>query len=103
MNAKLQFRFSVGSHRFDFPGRILLMAPIQELVIPPKAAPPAPRSNGQGCRVMGTARAKSYLFAITINHSAIGVVPVDLERGVVAGADLRELANTSEEISWAIN
>ena len=51
-------------------------------VIPPEAAPKAPRSNGQGCRVIGTAKTKTQIFGITVNHRTIGVVPVDLERGV---------------------
>jgi hypothetical protein len=60
---------------------------IPVLVIPPKAAPEAPRSNGQGCRVI----------TITINHSAIGVAPVGLERGVAARHEASQMRNTSED------
>ena len=50
---------------------------------PPGDAPEAPRSNGQGGRVIGSATAKRDRFAITINGTnTIGViVAVDLERG----------------------
>jgi len=81
----------------EINGRVFLEKPMTDLDIPPKAGPPAPRSNGQGCRVIRTARAKANPFAFTISHSTIGVVPVDLERGVRRRAGERELDNTREE------
>lgn len=59
-------------------------SPIPEMESTDKVAPRAPRSNGRGSRVIGTATAKNEGFAITVNQGhAIGViVGVDLERGV---------------------
>jgi hypothetical protein len=76
--------------------RVCLEKPMAELPIPPNAGPPAPRSNGQGCRVIRTARAKDT-FAITVSHRTIGVVPVDSERGVGRRAGEREFDHTLEE------
>jgi len=45
-----------------------------------QGAPQALRSNGRGCRVIGTATARNDIFAITVNEDTMGVVPVDLER-----------------------
>ena len=81
----------------EIDGRVFLEKPMAGLVIPPNAVPPAPRSNGQGCRVMRTARAKDNSFAITVSHRTIGVVPVDLERGVWRRAGERESDNRPEE------
>jgi hypothetical protein len=81
----------------EIDGRVFLEKPIAGLVIPPDAVPPAPRSNGQGCRVIRTARAKDNTFAITVSHRTIGVVPVDLERGVRRRAGERESVNPPEE------
>ena len=84
----------------EFPerdGRVFLEKPMTDLVIPPNAGPPAPRSNGQGCRVIRTAKAKDNTFAITVSHRTIGVVPVDLERGVWRRAGERESDNPPEE------
>ena len=66
---------------YDFYVRVLSGSPIP--VPPAKGAPQAPRSNGWGCRVIGTATAKNNTFAITVNGGdTIGVVVgVDLERG----------------------
>jgi hypothetical protein len=84
----------------EFPkidGRVFLEMPMAELPIPPNAGPPASRSNGEGCRVIRTARAKDNTFAITVSHRTIGVVPVDLERGVGRRAGDREFDHTLEE------
>ena len=97
MNARLRLRCEWVSQRREFEGRTILPTPMPELFLPPKAAPQAPRSNGQGCRVIGTAKAKSDIFEITINQSAMGVVPVDLERGVPAAARHHEPENAWEE------
>src|SRR5215212_4954330 len=86
MNARRQFRFPPLSAQGRFVGRVRLERATPQIAIPPKAAPPAPRSNGKGCRVIGTARAKDDPFAITVSHDTIGVVPVDLERGRLAAA-----------------
>jgi hypothetical protein len=49
---------------------------------PKMGAPPAPRSNGWGPGDR-TAKAKYEVFAITVNgRNTIGVVSIDLERGV---------------------
>ena len=90
----------------EFPeigGRVFLEKPMAGLLIPPDAVPPAPRSNGQGCRVIRTAKAKDNTFAITVSHRTIGVVPVDLERGVWRRAGEREIGQSTGGISWAIN
>jgi len=86
MNARRHLRLPPLSAQGRFVGRVRLERATPQIAIPPKAAPPAPRSNGKGCRVIGTARAKDENFAITVNHRAIGVAPVDLERGVLATA-----------------
>ena len=66
-------------------------------LIPPKAAPPAPRSNGKGLPCDGDGESEDSSFAITVDRSAIGVAPVDLERGVPAALDISKRADLSEE------
>lgn len=72
----------------DISGRLLSESPMPELVRPEEGAPPAPRSSGMGCRVIGAATAKKEIFAITVNGcDTIGViVGVDLERGAPASS-----------------
>jgi hypothetical protein len=69
---------------YDFNLRVLSESPIPEMEPPHGSAPPAPRSDGWRCRVIGPATAKSEIFVITVNRDhMIGViVVVDLERGV---------------------
>ena len=80
----------MNAKRSELDGLTIFATPMAALLLPPKAAPQAPRSNGPGCRVIGTAKAKSDLFEITINQSAIGVAPVDLERGA-SGVNTSEI------------
>jgi len=81
---------AMNAKRLRLDGRIIFGTPMRELVPPPKAAPEAPRSNGPGCRVIRLAKAKTEVFGITVNHRAIGVAPVDLERGA-SGANTSEI------------
>lgn len=61
----------------EFFGRLLSESPMPELVRPGKGPPPAPRSSGMGCRVIGAATAKKEIFAITVNGcDTIGVIVV---------------------------
>jgi hypothetical protein len=67
-----------------------------ESVIPPEAAPTAPRSNGKGLPCDGDGESEDPNFAITVDRSAIGVAPVDLERGGSA-PDIKKKVDSSEE------
>jgi len=98
MNAKPRLSCSWVSKHCESDALLVSETLRPELLLPLKPSPEAPRSNGQGCRVIGTAKAKTDVFGITVNQRAIGVVPVDLERGVPAAvAGHRESANRLEE------
>lgn len=67
----------------DFYVRVLSGSPIPEMEPNHGVAPQAPRSNGWRGRVIGPAKAKTGVFAITVHGHMIGVIVfVDLERGV---------------------
>lgn len=68
---------------YDFYLRVLSGSPIPEREPSHEGFPPAPRSNGWGCRVIPSATAKNDSFAITVRGGAtiVGIVCVDLERG----------------------
>ena len=68
----------------DFYMRVPPGSPIPEMEPSDEDAPEAPRSNGWRSRVIGSARAKTGSFAITVNrrHTIGVIVAVDLERGV---------------------
>lgn len=68
----------------EFYAYVLSGSPIPETEPNDGVTPQAPRSNGRGGRVIGPATAKYEVFAITVNGDTMGVVPVDLERGVPA-------------------
>ena len=53
----------------DFYPQMFSESPIPEAVLPDRGAPRAPRSNGLGCRVISSARAKKGFFAIMVNRS----------------------------------
>jgi hypothetical protein len=83
---------------YDFYLRVFSGSPIPERGTH-EGAPQASRSNGWGSRVIGPATAKSDFFAITVNRQhTIGVVGVDLERGVPEWKGLLEAKAFRDEL-----
>jgi hypothetical protein len=65
----------------EFYVRVLSGSPIPEME-PNDGSSASAALQRSGGRVIGPATAKHEVFAITVNGDTIGVVPVDLERGV---------------------